>query len=1083
MNRQKFDKYIKENDFAALFNEMGWNNARSVAPVIAEVEEERYRLDCVAERNGFKVFVCEVDDIPLMTVVKLIDKRLRKSSNDYILIFVQEGQFHHEWIVPIKSIDKRTLVPVEYTTTAQLDFLYSKHEDFSFDIEAETTILDVTKKVHTAFEVNSEKVTKDFYSGFRKQHVQFAKFISGIDVEDDKQWYVSVMLNRLMFCYFIQKKNFLDFNPNYLRDKLNECKAQEGKDKFFKSFYKSFLIQLFHGGLNNPNHDSAEFHKKFGRIPYLNGGMFDEHQIERDYKNIDIADKAFEDIFDFFDKYRWHLDTRIEASGKDINPDVLGYIFEQYINDRAQMGAYYTKEDITGYIGKNCILPFLWDKTLSQTELGSSSPWNYLQHSGDTYIYDAVKHGLNDSTGNLRPLPPEIEEGVDTSKPNLLERRKCWNTPTEASFALPTEIWRETVERRKRYIELCAKIKNGEIKCINDFITYNLDIISFTQDFLQKTDNIKLVLDFYHAMQNVTILDPTCGSGAFLFAAMNILEPLYDICLDRMEEIKNNPAIVAELNEIKKNYRSNRAYYIYKNIILKNLYGVDIMNEATEIAKLRIFLKMVAVVEADRRLPNLGLDPLPDIDFNIRCGNTLVGYATQQDVLKSFTDMFEKADWEAKIQKKVDEVTATYKVFKEWQLKQTDSMEDFRTAKRNLSQSLSELNDMLNKRLFGTRIYDRKDYGKWLKDTQPFHWFAEFYEIIHGNGGFDIIIGNPPYVDYNKITEYKISSYKTEKCSNLYCFTIERSLYLINSLGKFSMIVPISLTGNKKMEQTIKLLKNKNLWLSFYSGDTHPGTLFNGVQQNLCVFIYDNSKERNLFTTDFIRFADSSGERHYLFTAKINYVKNDIEDFVLKIGNSLKATIMNKIFSYSIFNSLAIINDTGKDYIYYHDVVHYWIKAFSEAPYFRREGEKPSVSGHYKKFYCNMDIKSIMTAVLSSSIFYMWYISKSNCRDFSKDDLLNFRLNLNANNSESLNNIRAVSNAFISDLNKNKVLVKYSKASGNVEYEQYWVTKSKLFIDQIDILLAKYYCFTEEELDYIISYDIKYRMGSELEED
>ena len=65
--------------------------------------------------------------------------------------------------------------------------------------------------------------------------------------------------------------------------------------------------------------------------------MFEEHQLERDYANIDIEDDAFVRLFKFFDTWRWHLDTRITASGKDINPDVLGYIFEQYINDRAQM--------------------------------------------------------------------------------------------------------------------------------------------------------------------------------------------------------------------------------------------------------------------------------------------------------------------------------------------------------------------------------------------------------------------------------------------------------------------------------------------------------------------------------------------------------------------------------------------------------------------------------------------------------------------------------------------------------------------------------------------------------------------------
>ena len=98
----------------------------------------------------------------------------------------------------------------------------------------------------------------------------------------------------------------------------------------FYAFYRDFLCQLFHDGLNTPHHDTPEFIQKFGRIPYLNGGMFDKHELEKKYPDIQIKDKAFEDLFNFFDQWEWHLDTRMTASGKDINPDVLGYIFEQF---------------------------------------------------------------------------------------------------------------------------------------------------------------------------------------------------------------------------------------------------------------------------------------------------------------------------------------------------------------------------------------------------------------------------------------------------------------------------------------------------------------------------------------------------------------------------------------------------------------------------------------------------------------------------------------------------------------------------------------------------------------------------------
>src|SRR5690606_23929303 len=104
---------------------------------------------------------------------------------------------------------------------------------FDFHEEEKITIVDVTQRVAANFHQNAEKVTKQFYERFRKEHISFYTFIKGIDDHIDeqnkkskkgdtpeenksKQWYVSLMLNRLMFCYFIQKKGFLDKNKNYL---------------------------------------------------------------------------------------------------------------------------------------------------------------------------------------------------------------------------------------------------------------------------------------------------------------------------------------------------------------------------------------------------------------------------------------------------------------------------------------------------------------------------------------------------------------------------------------------------------------------------------------------------------------------------------------------------------------------------------------------------------------------------------------------------------------------------------------------------------------------------------------------------
>ncbi|NJL76946.1 MAG: hypothetical protein HC892_19910 [Saprospiraceae bacterium] len=127
-------------------------------------------------------------------------------------------------------------------------------------------------------------------------------------------------------------------------------------------------------------------------------------------------------------------------------------------------------------------------------------------------------------------MPEEIEQGI-----NDVSKRTEWNKPAAINYALPTEIWREVVDRRNRYAEVKSKIDKGNIQQINDFITYNLNIRQFAQDIIENTNDPDLLKHFYKALNNVTIIDPTCGSGAFLFAAMNILEPLYESCIQRME--------------------------------------------------------------------------------------------------------------------------------------------------------------------------------------------------------------------------------------------------------------------------------------------------------------------------------------------------------------------------------------------------------------------------------------------------------------------------------------------------------------------------------------------------------------------
>lgn len=1133
MKKTVLETLLSKGDFQTLFvSEIGWDNPSNSKFPSLETQDKKYDFEVVAELRSFRILKCETDTIPSNSECRVIDIHVRKFAHEYILIFAKKTSFHHRWLVPVKKVDKRDLVSIEYTSFPQTDRLLEKLNEISFSHEDNPTIGDVTERVQHSFIVNSEKITKNFYAGFKKEHKAFVDFISGIEKtseqgEKDRQWYASVMLNRLMFCYFIQKKGFLAGNKSYLSDKLAEVKRLQGENKFFSSFYRGFLRSMFHEGLNSPRH-SEDFENKYGRIPYLNGGMFDEHRIEKDYKDIDIADEAFERLFKFFDEWEWHLDTRISASGKDINPDVLGYIFEQYINDRAQMGAYYTKEDITEYIGRNTILPFLLEKvkgTSSNKDFSTDGyVWKTLKESGDKYIFDATKKGYE----LRRNIPEEIMKGIispemrqeytetpigDLPKNHipLSELRSDWNKPTPEEFALPTEIWRETIDRLERCDEITNKIQEGEMTSVNDLITYNLDIRSFVTDLLQQGDKL-FVEHFYDALKSVSILDPTCGSGAFLFAALNILEPLYELAIERMKEFRDNlsPDKKKELLEIEENHGNNIQYFIYKSIILRNLYGVDIMPEAIEIAKLRLFLKMVAVVEVNMRADNMGLEPLPDIDFNIRCGNTLVGYATMRQLdndlkfAKTTDEIIANAELKDIIDDELDSVARAYRQFKDIQLGHGNDKETFKTAKDNLRERLNNLNALLNKRLFmashsinvseGEDFTQTIEYRNWLLSHQPFHWLADFYDIIEGNGGFDVIIGNPPYVEYNKrdsttkkaISDiYKLKGYDTIECGNLYAYCVERSYKILNSIGQFGMIVPNSSISAKKMGPLQKLFTNKGLtWISNYSW--RPSKLFEGADMLLAILITCPSPSKHIYSTVYKKWYNEF--RPFLFKT-VNYIEvseNIIDGALPKIGSRVTLSILDK----------EKLNDKGRTLpsyfinnsewrLFYFRAVQYWFKILTKEPIYDEDGVN-KVTGEMKSlFFESVDIRNAAVSLLSSSTYFLYYIVWSSCQVVNNRDF-NINVDFDKFPLYSLKKLSSLGMKLQQDYQANSKIKErnYSKKGRtfSMQKQHFYIKFSKSIINEIDYVLAEHYKFSEEELDYIINYDIKYRLGDELTE-
>lgn len=1094
LTKKDFAAYIKQFNFKELFNDMGWNNDKTSQHIT--IDNITYSLQAVAEKSGFKILICnptETGTIPDYNARKKIETKLTKLFQEHLIIFVDAKKQEQIWQLVVRQSGKPAKVTeTRYHVSQDLELLFQRAAGIFFEMDEEEniTIVDVTKRVADNFHQNNEKVTKQFYESFKKQHTSFLSFIKGIDGKADKDWYASLMLNRLMFCYFIQKKGFLDNNKDYLREKLSLCKEKKGKDKFY-SFYRSFLLVLFHEGLNEPA-QKEKIKIEIGKIPYLNGGLFDEHELEKSYE-IDIDDKAFERIFDFFDQYEWHLDTRIEATGKDINPDVIGYIFEKYINDRAQMGAYYTKEDITDYISKNCIIPWLFDETARNYPKAFAAKgeiWTALQQSGDTYIYDAVKYGTDIA------LPKNIETGIKD-----VAKRTDWNKQATTDLGLPTEIWREVVERRNRYEEVKKKIESGDITAINDFITYNLNIRQFAQDIIENSDDPDFIRAFYKAIISVTIIDPTCGSGAFLFAAMNILEPLYHACIMRMraftededreneQEKKTFKNKYKYFREVLENIRSeqhpNLQYFIYKSIILNNLYGVDIMKEAVEIAKLRLFLKLVATVEADYKKKNLGLEPLPDIDFNIRAGNTLIGFATEEELNKGLRYTLDGVAAAPVIEEKCDIVAKAFARYKEIQLSYGDDYKEFKKAKETLNKRLKELNKELNKLLH--KQVEGIKYEQWLETHQPFHWFAEFYEIIHDKKGFDVIIGNPPYVVYTVNSfEYKVKNYLTLSCGNLYAYCIERSFIIQQPNGKFGMIVPNSSISADKLAPLQKLFTAKGTsWISNYAW--RPAKLFEGANMLLAILLKANTKEICVNTTIYHKWYNEY--REALFEClKYFEVTNLIrQGSIPKLASDLYYDIFERLKSKT--SGKTVLNcflPQSSHFFYYFRAVLYWVKILDREPVFRENG-KQTVTGEMKPVYLSKEEeKYILVAVLSSSLYFLHYITWSSCQVINSRDF-EFPFNLDKLSVSERKELSMLGKSLQKDLQKNSQLaVRNYSARGRsfvMEKQYFYIKKSKEIIDEIDFLLAGHYGFSKEELDFVINYDIKYRLGKDLESD
>ena len=388
--------------------------------------------------------------------------------------------------------------------------------------------------------------------------------------------------------------------------------------------------------------------------------------------------------------------------------------------------------------------------------------------------------------------------------------------------------------------------------------------------------------------------------------------------------------------------------------------------------------------------------------------------------------------------------------------------------KQELQDKLQVLENELNGYLAGEYGVDQNkqsEYLNWLGSHKPFHWFTAFYRILN-EGGFDVIIGNPPYVEYSKAKKkYTIHGYETESSGNLYAYVMERGTYL--SCGRIGWIVPISWVSTNRMAASRKIVSQSHPVLHISNHADRPSSLFMGVHQKLSIVLCAKGSSV-IHTTEFYRCYSREGESEHLFNTLAYHLLDWDGGVIRKFSSDVEASIYRKITQKTspITTNFAPSRRMNNTHPFHLNLrLMMWVRCFLA----------PKESNEYKTHYPIKEFSAeVLSAVFNSSLFFWFWETKGDCWHLTKGDMDNFHIDRAKLSDDSREDLIQLAKSLELDLEENKGYV----GTAQTEYE-YYHKKSKNIIDDIDGVLAQLYGFTDEELDFIINYAIKYRMGLE----
>lgn len=580
---------------------------------------------------------------------------------------------------------------------------------------------------------------------------------------------------------------------------------------------------------------------------------------------------------------------------------------------------------------------------------------------------------------------------------------------------------------------------------------------------------------------SLSIIDSAMGSGHFLVnAAYRVANEIVEIISE------NNWSTDLELPA--------DVSYWKRRVVENCIYGIDINELAVALARLSLWLISASNDKA-----------LSFIDHHLKVGDSIIG--TDRTKVERIKDRNKMSMFDVSYEQFMQPILSKYEKIKKIGSRTKEDVElqkeEYQKIEKELelvkykydyylaSQYLGGVEDeMKYSEIMNARdlsIFESEEISQlvlFAKKNIFFHWELEFPEVF-ANGGFNIFIGNPPYVEADASRYLGIT--QTVRSHNLYAFIIENTLkYLHPKEGVFGVILPSASICTPRMTAFQNMLIEKSNEVYFSTYDDRPGKLFLRLEHMRAAVVvgfigFDNL--RHVYTSKYNRWYSS--ERKDLFkNIKLAKLKkhNIIEGIIPKVGDEIENNIIDKLFSNkNTIGDYISTDNTINNNIYYGYGVQYWIKAlFNSAAEIDPDNKKSSGE---KTMTFNISYSNkVFTAILNSSLFYWYFILFSDCRNLTRTVISKFPFNYEKMDKKIEKELIHLCDELMEDYlyHSNLKQVSYTN-TGKFLYREYKIKNSKPLIDKIDMVLGKHYKLTDEELDFIINYDLKFRIGKDNE--